>query len=63
MARLEWFESKAELPKNEGRAVLHAIARDRQGRKFTNCTSLELDYKLSGEGAYLLKNHIGWKGL
>lgn len=60
VARLEWLESKAELPKNDGRALLHAIARDRQGRKFTNCSGLPLHIELGGVDASVVGRVDDW---
>jgi len=30
--------------------ILHAIAKDYEGRVFTNCSSIQPEYKISGEG-------------
>lgn len=63
VARLEWLESKAELSSNSGRALLNTIARDRHGRKFTNCSGLPLHYELGGVDASVVGEIDAWTAL
>jgi hypothetical protein len=38
------------VKKNVEKAVLNIIALDKHGRKFTNCSSVELSFELKGAG-------------
>lgn len=52
VAALDWLESRIEISNNQkDYAILNSVARDSLGRKFTNCTNLQLEFALSGEGA------------
>lgn len=61
----EWLESRIETAKENSSVVLSAIARDSRGRRFTNCSSLELDYHVKADGAVLLPGarHSSWDDL
>lgn len=47
---LRWLEDHIEVKKNEEDALLNLIAFDREGRKFTNCTSVDATFDLKGAG-------------
>ena len=42
---LKWWDPRIEVPASAGQsALLHSIAVDDLGRKFTNCSSLDLSF-------------------
>lgn len=47
---LSWLEDHLEIKKGDEDAVISLIAKDKHGRKFTNCTSLDATYDLKGAG-------------
>jgi hypothetical protein len=47
---LKWLEDHSEIKKNVEDVTLNLIAFDKEGRKFTNCTSMEVSFDLKGEG-------------
>lgn len=56
-----WLEHRLELESQSGIAVLSPIALDQKGRKFTNCTALNMLYELKGESATLMQEpHSTW---
>lgn len=50
ITQLQWLEEQLELKANTGTATLNVIALDRQGRKFTNCTETNFEYKPGDKG-------------
>mmetsp|Transcript_12490 Transcript_12490/g.12244 ORF Transcript_12490/g.12244 Transcript_12490/m.12244 type:complete len:132 (-) Transcript_12490:1395-1790(-) len=46
---LTWLEDHIEIQKKNGEEILNVIALDKQGRKFTNCTGIPIQYDLKGE--------------
>ena len=46
--RLTWLEGRVEAEAMREKATLSLIALDAEGRKFTNCTGLDLDYEVVG---------------
>lgn len=49
------------MPNAKNSTTLRVLAKDSQGRKFTNCTALEVDYKSSGEGALIKESISDWE--
>jgi hypothetical protein len=47
---LHWLEDHIESKKNTEDVVLNLIALDKNGRKFTNCTSIDPVFELKGAG-------------
>ena len=48
--KLKWLEDHSEIKKNVEEVTLNLIAFDKDGRKFTNCTGIEVTFDLKGEG-------------
>ena len=54
-AKLKWLEDQMEMMSGDysstvgEKGVINVIALDKQGRKFSNCTSLQFDYKTKAE--------------
>ena len=46
--RLTWLENRVEAQSNLEKATLSLIALDAEGRKFTNCTGLDMSHEISG---------------
>lgn len=51
---LTWLESRLEAHRQTETSLLSVIALDSRGRKFTNCTALEMRFDIKGDGASLL---------
>ena len=47
---LKWLEDHSEVKKNTEEVTLNVIALDSEGRKFTNCTSIDVNFDLKGAG-------------
>jgi hypothetical protein len=47
---LKWLEDHSEVKKNVEEVTLNLIAFDKNGRKFTNCTNIEVSFDLKGAG-------------
>jgi hypothetical protein len=45
-----WLEDHIEVKKNEEETTINLIAFDKNGRKFTNCTAIDVSYDLKGAG-------------
>jgi hypothetical protein len=45
---LTWLENRVEAQSHVETATLSLIALDAEGRKFTNCTGLEMSHEISG---------------
>ena len=60
---LKWWDPRIEVPAQQGKyALLNSIALDDQGRKFTNCSSLDMTFVLQGEGLIEEENgDSNWK--
>jgi hypothetical protein len=41
---LTWLESRIEIENSKGIALLSTIARDSQGRKYTNCSGIKVNF-------------------
>jgi hypothetical protein len=41
---LTWLESRIEIENSKGQALLSTIARDSLGRKYTNCSGLDIEF-------------------
>jgi hypothetical protein len=50
IASFQWLEDHIEVRKGAEMATLNIIAFDKHGRKFTNCTSVDVSYELKGAG-------------
>ncbi len=50
IASLKWLEDHVEIQKNIESAILNIIALDKIGRKFTNCSSIDIMFDLKGAG-------------
>jgi hypothetical protein len=50
IASFSWLEDHIEVKKATEKAVLNLIAFDKHGRKFTNCTSVDVTFELKGAG-------------
>ncbi len=50
ITNLKWLEDHSEIKKNIEDITLNLIAFDKEGRKFTNCTNIEVSFDLKGEG-------------
>ena len=50
IASFAWLEDHIEVKKSSEQAVLNLIGYDKHGRKFTNCSSVEVTYELKGAG-------------
>ena len=61
---LEWLQSRVEARKGDENVVLSLMAIDSRNRKFTNCTNLDIEYKIGGIAFQPGKKlEIGWKGI
>lgn len=61
---LTWLETRVEALRQTDSSLLSVIALDVQGRRFTNCTALELRYDIKGDGAAIDSNIRGdWRTL
>lgn len=49
---LKWLEDHSEIKKNVEEITLNLIAFDKEGRKFTNCTNIEVSFDLKGDGIF-----------
>jgi hypothetical protein len=47
---LKWLEDHSEVKKNVEEVTLNLIAFGKNGRKFTNCTNIEVSFDLKGAG-------------
>lgn len=45
-----WLEDHIEVKKNEEETTINLIAFDKNGRKFTNCSAIDVSYDLKGAG-------------
>ena len=64
MHHLEWLQSRVEARKGDENVVVSLMAIDSRNRKFTNCTKLDIEYKISGNAFQPgVKLEIGWKGI
>ena len=50
VANLVWLEKKIELDSKKASRVLSLIGKDSQGRDFTNCSALQIEFDLFGGG-------------
>ena len=62
--RLTWLEGRVEAEAMQESATLSVIALDAEGRKFTNCTGLDLNYEVVG-GSFRMEDPIpaNWNDL
>lgn len=60
---LDWLESRIEIDNIKGHAILSSIARDSIGRKFSNCSGLNIEFLSHGEGALLDSYKVTWSEL
>jgi hypothetical protein len=60
---LDWLESRIEIDNIKGNAILSSIARDSIGRKFSNCSGLNIEFMSHGEGALLDSYKVDWSQL
>lgn len=51
---LTWLESRLEAHRQTETSLLSVIALDSRGRKFTNCTALQMRFDIKGDGATLV---------
>ena len=65
ISQFEWLEDRVEVRKENSSVMLHAIAKDQRGRTFTNCSSLQLEYNATGEGASIVRtaSKLSWSQL
>ncbi len=50
IASFTWLEDHVEVKKSNENAVLNLIALDKYGRKFTNCSSVDVTFEVKGAG-------------
>ena len=62
---LQWLENRVEIHQESEQTLLSALAVDQRGRKFTNCTALELNFEIKGESAVMAESPIAneWNAL